>query len=347
MASLPDPRELRLHFDGPIAAGHLLPAEILVTAVQQVQRIVHLLAKEHRGEPAGKRLMVSADIRARFGLVCRLPAAGGYELPISIGAPSCAEDEEIVAVAERFQVVSRSLADIHAFEHLVSDAQYRRWLVDAYKAIQPPPHLDLELTVEDTQGNAILHCSRVQDVPSYRPEADTRHPTERGRVVGTLVRMEFAKQSIALAHRGAHVLAATYTAEVEPALLSYPRRLIQVRGDVCYDAAGEPVSIADIDEVAEVDESPMEVEEIVCGNVRYVANTPLRFDVAFDQADALYDLRGPFGILLSAASREDLADALEAELNLLFADYAEGDPAHMASDARKLREQIRRRFGLR
>ena len=100
------------------------------------------------------------------------------------------------------------------------------------------------------------------------------------------------------------------------------------------------------DEVAEVDESPLEVEEIVHGNIRYVANTPLRFDVAFDQADALYDLQGPFGIHLSAGCREDLADALEAELRLPLVDYGQGDPARMSSDAKKLRAQIRGRFGL-
>ena len=91
----------------------------------------------------------------------------------------------------------------------------------------------------------------------------------------------------------------------------------------------------------------MEVEEVVYGNVRYVANTPLRFDVAFDREDALYDLQGPFGVLLSADSREDLADALATELRLLLEDYAEADPAQMSSDAKGLREELRRRFGLR
>ena len=91
----------------------------------------------------------------------------------------------------------------------------------------------------------------------------------------------------------------------------------------------------------------MEVEEVVHGNLRHVANVPLRFDVAFDQEDALYDLQGPFGIHLWAGSREELADALEAELRLLLVDYGEGDPAHMSSDAKKLRGQIRSRFGLR
>ena len=143
---------------------------------------------------------------------------------------------------------------------------------------------------------------------------------------------------------------ATYAAEAETALLNHSKRLIQVRGDIRYDAAGEPVSIAEIDEVAELDESPMKVEEVVYRNVRYRryrATPPLRFNVTFDRADAFYDLQGPFHILLSADSREELVDALEAELRMLFADYAEEDPANLASDAKKLREELRSRFGLR
>lgn len=347
MATSRDPRELRLHFDGPTTGGHMLPAEVLVNSIRQLQRIVHLLAKEHRGQPAGKRLKVPTDIKQRFGLVCKLPVAGGYGLPITIGTPKqVASDDEVFAVAERFQVVSRSLADDGgAFERLVADAQYRRWLVDAYKAAQPAAHLGLQLTIEDGQGKAILRPSHLQE-ESRAVDAATSGATERGYVVGKLMRMGFAKQSVALEHRG-RTLTATYAPESEDALLRHPRGLIQVRGDVCYDAAGEPVSIADIDEVAEVDESPMEVEEVVYDNVRYVANAPLRFDVAFDREGALYDLEGPFGVLLSADSREDLADALESELRLLLEDYAEADPAQMSSDAKDLREKLRGWFGLR
>ena len=343
MAASSDPRELRLHFGGPAAGGHALPAAVLVNSIRQLQRVVHLLAKEHRGMPAGRRL--STDFKERFGLVCKLPVAGGYDLPVTIGAPT-APDEDVLAVAKQFRAVSHSLAhDVGAFEGLVSDAECRQHLVRAYKAIRPAPHLGLELAIEDGEGKPILRHSDLQAVWN-RPELETLGSIERGRVAGTLVQIGFAKKSVALVHRGGRKLTATYTPEFEAALLSYPRRLIQVRGNVRYDKAGEPVSIADIDEVAEVDESPMKIEEVVYRNVRYSTKTPLCFDVVFHREDALYDLEGPFGILLSAESREDLADALEAELQLLLTNYAEGDPAQMSSGAKKLREQLRSRFGL-
>lgn len=257
-------------------------------------------------------------------------------------------DDEVFAVSEHFQKVSWSLArGGHAFDEQVPDARYRDLLVDAYKATQPPPHLGLELTIEDGQGNPILRRRHLDDLRRRRPEATTPSPAERGCVVGKLVRMGFSTKTIELEYRDERTLKATYVTQAEDALLRHPRGLIQVHGNIRYDAAGEPVSIADVDQVADVDESPMEVKEVIYGNVRYVPTMPLHFDVAFDRADALYDLEGPFDVMLSADSREDLADALRAELNLLFEDYAVEDPARLSLGAQKLRDQIRDRFGIR
>ena len=168
---------------------------------------------------------------------------------------------------------------------------------------------------------------------------------EHGCLVGTLLRMESAKQSIALAYRDGRVLKGTYASVCEAALLRSPGGLVEVRGSICYDAAGEPAAIGEVNAVAEVDESPVVLEEVVYRNRRYAATTPLRFDVAFNRDDLFYEASGAFDILLSADSREGLVDALQGELRLLLAEYAEGNPERMTSGAKNLREQVRRRFG--
>ena len=158
--------------------------------------------------------------------------------------------------------------------------------------------------------------------------------------------MESAKQSIALAYRDGRVLQGTYASTCEAALLRSPGGLIEVRGNICYDAAGEPAAIGEVNAVAQVDESPVVLEEVVYRNRRYAATTPLRFDVAFNRDDLFYEASGAFDILLSADSREGLVDALQGELRLLLAEYAEGNPERMTSGAKNLREQVRRRFVL-
>ena len=57
---------------------------------------------------------------------------------------------------------------------------------------------------------------------------------------------------------------------------------------VCHDSGRELISTADLDDVVEVDESAMEIEEFVYRNVRYAATPPLRFNVTYDRAGALY-----------------------------------------------------------
>lgn len=169
--------------------------------------------------------------------------------------------------------------------------------------------------------------------------------TEHGRLVATLLRMESTKRSVALAYRDGRVLNGTYARKCEAALSRSPGGLVEVRGSICYDAAGEPAAIGEIDAVAEVDESPVVLEEVVYRSRRYAATTPLRFDVAFNRDDLFYEASGAFDILLSADSREGLVDALQGELRSLLAEYAEGNPERMTSGAKNLREQVRSRFG--
>ena len=93
-------------------------------------------------------------------------------------------------------------------------------------------------------------------------------------------------------------------------------------------------------------EPPIIAHHIDCGGERHRAASPLRFDVSRHEEDALYDLKGPFGILLHSASRVQLEADLRKELARMFADYAQADPGVLASDARKVRLDMRERFGL-
>ena len=65
MAASSDPRELRLHFDGPMAGGHMLPAEVLVNSIQQVQRIVHLASPRQQSKYAEVSATTLREILSR------------------------------------------------------------------------------------------------------------------------------------------------------------------------------------------------------------------------------------------------------------------------------------------
>ena len=64
-----NPRLFWLHFEGAGTDSNALPAQVLAKSLQQVQRIVHLLAKIHQGGPLGQGVQIPNEIRSRFGLM--------------------------------------------------------------------------------------------------------------------------------------------------------------------------------------------------------------------------------------------------------------------------------------
>ena len=83
-------------------------------------------------------------------------------------------------------------------------------------------------------------------------------------------------------------------------------------------------------------------------NFRYRADPPLRFQVSVgrDPRNRVYELRGDFGIELSAELRTELEESLDSTLDMLWNEYAQERPERLSGDARRLRiallDRIRR-----
>lgn len=97
--------------------------------------------------------------------------------------------------------------------------------------------------------------------------------------------------------------------------------------------------------VSEVDERPIERGGFSVGERSYTAAPPLRFNVAFNRGDRLYELAGEFDIVLTSATRAELKKLLDDTLRMLWREYAEEDPAALSPKALELRRQLRSRVG--
>lgn len=97
--------------------------------------------------------------------------------------------------------------------------------------------------------------------------------------------------------------------------------------------------------ISEVDERPIERGGFSVEERSYVAAPPLRFDVAFNRGDRLYELAGEFSIVLASATRDELEELLDDTLRMLWREYAEEDPAALSPKALELRSQLRSRIG--
>ena len=343
-------RRLRLHYEREGQHQHTVPAQALVTSLQHLQRIVHLLAKFHRGESLGRRARIPYDLERRFALVCQVPNAGSYALPIEIGDLTAQQlfENDIDDVSSTFCKISRSVSqgDVASIHRLVPDVSYLRSLIQEYKQIQPPPRHGVVCSIEDNDHNVLIDGFRFAEaLPLLDSLADeTNGHAAQGYITGTLIRMDFDKRHMLVKLLGGPTLNVTYSRDHEPYLADHPRDLLQLHGDVEFDDAGHPISIDRVDDISRVDETPIEVHEAVLSGSRYRAVPPLRFDVAFDRQDLLYDLTGDFDITLSAESRCELTSALTETLEMLWAEYAQENPEILSRKAQELRQDILARF---
>jgi hypothetical protein len=343
-------RLFRLHFEGPRTRGRTLPAPALVLALQQFQRVIHLLAMAHEGRAVRQRARRTHDIERRFPVLCRLPEEGGYALPIEVGDVSYQlfDEQVVTAVAERTREVMRAVSsgDEQNLGRLVPESYYRVNVLRSIRAMQPAGRSGITVSVEEADHTKILNGAVARDrTTDMLKEPDVATPAHPVYLAGTLIEMKFNERRLRLQlPKTGHALEATYGEDFEPVLLEHPRDLIQVHGNVVYQSDGTPESISDVDDILEVDESPIEINLLNVGELTLQVRNPLTFSVSFDSETGLYEAAGPFDVLVVGNTRPELEALLEAELVVLWREYASAKPASLTAAAKRLRSELQSAF---
>lgn len=178
-------RLFRLHFKGTGTEGHMLSADLLVRAVNSVQKIVRLLDSfdrirqsvdyqdylsgeyavyRHQGYFPEKRLrhLVSRKIRRRFELFCQASEMGSFALPVVIGRSqkygARSTNIELETICDKFFQFTEAIGTANAdrFREIEPDPAFRELVVEGYLAALPPIDTYITLSIEDDHGRPIL-----------------------------------------------------------------------------------------------------------------------------------------------------------------------------------------------
>ena len=344
-------RQFRLHFEGPLTQGHSVPAPALVQALQQFQRVVHLLAMAEGGREVRQRARVTHEIEKRFPLVCGVPLEGGYALPVVLGdtAHQLFDASSVQTVATRAQNTLRAInsGDEGELRRLVPDSYFRHSVLTAFATMQPPRRSGVVVSIENYRQQKLLDGATAQariEQLLIRPQASPAATPSY--VTGALIEIKFQERRLRLQLLGTgRALDANYSDDFEPVLLDHPRELIQVHGNVVFGEDGLPTSISDVDEILEVDDSAIEVRAITLGTQAVPARQPISFNVTFDQDTQHYEAVGPFDIDLCAQTRPELEGALDAELAMLWHEYAMAPAGDLTASALSLKRELLADFG--
>lgn len=103
---------------------------------------------------------------------------------------------------------------------------------------------------------------------------------------------------------------------------------------------GIPASVSEVDEILDLDDSPIEIFQLEVGMQTIKPKTPMSVAVQFNQESGQYDLDGPFGIMLGAETRPEIETQLFLELAMLWREYVEIPDDMLTSAACRLRDEL-------
>lgn len=198
------------------------------------------------------------------------------------------------------------------------------------------------ISIEDFQRQKLLVGKTARDNIDRliaRPEPDVA--STLGYITGELIEMKFQDRRLKLKLLGSgRALEASYRDDFEPILLEHPRELIQVYGNIVFGEDGIPTSVSEVEEILEVDDSPIEIFHLEVGKQTIKPKIPMSIPVQFNQELGQYDLDGPFGIVLGAETRPEIETQLFLELAMLWREYVKTPDNMFTSAARSLRDEL-------
>ena len=161
-------------------------------------------------------------------------------------------------------------------------------------------------------------------------------------VTGKFSRVDFEARKLEILHPATNtMLDCLYQDDVEPLLLNNPRELIQVVGTVELNADGAPMRITDVQEILEVDLSPITVRQVPLEEGSLVALQPVMLTPVLSETKQFYEIdNGDLGISLIAFTRDELIDALNEEIAVLWAEYAQESDEKLTDGAQALKARL-------
>ena len=344
----PESDSSELTITGGATADHTVPAEVLLRALEHLQRIVYLLAASEQKRTIRERVALPEAFRKRYGLRVGVPKESSFAVPLSLGPSRMLPGFEVgPSPLDRTLDVVRSAAQ-GAWSDLaqaVPDPKYLPRIMNELQAMLPRPG--------DRWGVALrVGTERIElDSKTYRAVRDYLSPDGLEdtvmTVTGDLVRVDIAGRRVVIRYRptGREIPCSCEESALNSVMDNWSEP-IQVTGRFTLDRTGHPTKLSGVTRVEPIDLSPMTFDRIEWLGRQLVFDPPLTLEPTMDEESGqLYILTDEsLGIDVFAQTRENVIDDLAEQLLFQWDAFALEDPERLTPGARRLREALRSRM---
>lgn len=327
---------------------HVLPAQNLISALEGLQRTIHLVAMMREGREVRSRARVTHDIEEHFQLLCMPTELGSFYQPTFVADPNpgLLAAKSIAEVTEATQGLLSAIMEGNetGFRKNVADSAYRAPLIASLERMfKSQGHYILE--VQDSQGNLI--ADSISATVSLETLRQSRlSPDTSSIVTGYFNKVDFKERKLSLMLPASQrSISCIYEEDIEPVLLANARDLIQVVGTIELDEHGSPVRITDVQEVHPVDTTDIDIIDLLPEYLKSISRNHLHVAVDLSEDKQTYVASfEELGIDHAAYTRDDLIEGVRAEISFLWQNIAREEDKNLAPKAILLKAALQRIF---
>ncbi len=238
------PPSFSFQIDGDEQSEHTVPAVVLVQILENAQHAFELIGVQVEGREIRSRARITAATSKRFQLVCQLPQAGSYTMPVTIGGAGELFFAELADQAFgifRGVMESVSARSTAGLVSVLPNERIRRRVLESIKGMAPRAGARWKLNLHDDQDTSFATFD-AQTIPFVDETLVPVEQREAARVVtGELKSIDFAERRVTIIYPPtSKELACIYEEAVEDLLYERRRDLIQVTGRVLLDDQDAP-----------------------------------------------------------------------------------------------------------
>ena len=166
--------------------------------------------------------------------------------------------------------------------------------------------------------------------------------TESQVVTGTLTNINFTNRIVTIFYPPTkREMDCVYDDAVEDLLIENRRDLIQVTGLMVLDDAGAPRKITNVNDIRELDLSPLLVDTVKVGKLVLKAKQSISLEPATDETKQLICVtHAELGIDAFARTRDALVSELNEQIGMLWQEYALAEDDELDGMAIKMKQAL-------
>lgn len=325
---------------------HSVPATTLASLLENAQRTMYLLgiARDNRSALIKK---FPVEHERKYQLNCKIPKEGSYAMSATLGENATQQlfnIEDIQSVGVWFSDIAHDLSNgsVQALQRLLPDSVLRKRVFESYRKMMPKSGSGTRIEIYSNVASAGPITFTDTLFAKLKDKFYARPDVQMTTITGQLQRIDFAERKVTIDYRPNHrLLECIYEDGVEELLIENRRDLIQVTGNVYYDAEGIPSKITDVQSIVNLDLSPMNIISIAIDNYTVQFKPPISLEPILDDTQQLMIATDEIlNIHAYAHTRDELARELDDQIRMLWVEYATEQDEKLTPDSKALKQAI-------